>query len=256
MYFIWQEILFKPLLNVLIGIYNTIGLQNLGLAIVWLTIAARLALLPFFFSAERQRKRLVEFHQELAKIQSAFSNNPSVLREEQRQLFKQYNIRRWPKIFSLALQGLILLVLYQVFQGGINLAEIVDSLYAFVHVPRSINTMFLGIDIAEPSFILSFVPALILAFTIIIDHGGIRSRWTRMDLLLVVGFPLATFGILYILPSVKALFVLGSQLFSLAFRFITNFFASIAYQDKLIREKREEEKSKEFEGVPHPKERF
>jgi membrane protein insertase Oxa1/YidC/SpoIIIJ len=256
MLFIWNEILFRPLLNLLVGLYNTIGLQNLGLAIIWLTILTRIALLPFFFAAERQKQKHVELNKELLKLQRSFSNNPSVLRDEQRKIFKRLKIRRWPKIISLAIQGLILVLLYQVFVGGINLAEIVDSLYSFVHVPRSVQTFFLGVDVAEKSILLSLIPAALLALTIVIDHGGFKIKWTQRDFGLLIGFPLLTFAILYSLPSVKALFVMSSQLFSLGFRLLTNFFASIAHQDKLIREKNEKLRTAGKEGIPHPRSRF
>ena len=34
MQFIWDCVIFRPLLNLLIGLYNTIGLENLGLTII------------------------------------------------------------------------------------------------------------------------------------------------------------------------------------------------------------------------------
>lgn len=252
--FIWNEIFFRPLLNILIGLYNTVGLENLGLAIIWLTFVTRILLLPLSFKAEGQRKKQAELQKELYRLQQSYANNPAVLRQEQREALKKFKFRRWPKIISLAVQGFVLLILYQVFVGGVKLGEIVDQLYGFIDVPVAVNTIFLGIDIAQKDFTLSFIPTLILAFTIILDHG--KNKWTRNDLLLLVGFPLATFIFLFTLPAVKAVFILSSMLFGLALRFLTNFFESIAVQDKLMAEKTQKDAEARTQGVPHPKDRF
>ena len=45
MFFLWQEVLYKPLFNVLVFFYNTIAFHDIGLAIVELTILVRLLLL-------------------------------------------------------------------------------------------------------------------------------------------------------------------------------------------------------------------
>src|SRR5690606_32151938 len=116
-----------------------------------------------------------------------------ILREEQKRLFKEYRFRRWPRIVSLASQGFVLLILYQVFIGGIKLSAIVDELYAFVQVPRTIDTVLLGIDIAKPSFSLTLVTVLVLFASIVYEHGGIRTRWTARDLLYAVGLPAGTY---------------------------------------------------------------
>ena len=254
MQFLWTEIFFRPLLNLLIGLYNTVGLENLGLAIIWLTIGTRVVLLPFSFKVESQRKRRELLTDELAALQKSYGNNPSVLREEQKDLLKKFKFRRWPKVINLAVQGFILLVLYQVFVGGINLGALVDSLYSWVDVPITINTVFLGIDIAKSSILLSLMPALVLAGTIVFDHGGMQN-WNARDLFLLIGFPLATFVILLLLPAVKAVFILTSMLFGILFRIITAFFDSVKLHEQLVKDRAKKEAAKSV-NIPHPKDRF
>lgn len=254
--FLWTEIFFRPLLNLLVGLYNTIGLENLGLAIIWLTILTKIVLLPFSFEDEKQREKKIKLNLELGKLQSHFSTNPSVLRDEQKKLFAQYHIRRWPKVFNLIVQGFILLVLYQVFLGGIRLEEIVDSLYPFVSVPTSINTIFLGLDVSHPSFILSFLPAAMLFATIIVDHGGRKTPWSLKDLILLIGFPLATLLVLWYLPAVKAIFIFFSMLFTAILRVLASFLLSIRQQKDQMQKQQDEEKELKNASLPHIKERF
>ena len=44
---LWYSYLFDPLFNGLMLLYNTVAHENLGLAVVYLTIGIRLVLLPF-----------------------------------------------------------------------------------------------------------------------------------------------------------------------------------------------------------------
>jgi len=256
MVFLWTEIFFRPLLNLLVGLYNTVGFENLGFAIIWLTILTRLVLLPFSLREDKQREKQTLLKHEFAALQAHFSNSPSVLRDEQKKLFAKYRIRRWPKVINLVVQGFILLVLYQVFLGGIRLEELVDSLYPFISVPTSINTIFLGVDVAKQSFVLSLLPALLLFVTIIVDHGGRKVPWKFKDLILLIGFPLATLLILWYLPAVKAIFILFSMLFTVALRSLSAFFLSIRQQKADMSQKNDAEKEQKEVGLPHIKERF
>lgn len=255
MEYLWHELLFRPLLNLLIGLYNTIGKESLGLAIIWLTLIVRVTLLPLSLKAADRREKEKSLRSDLAELNKRYTNNPAVLREEQRLAFRTHHIRRWPKILVLAVQGLILLMLYRVFIGGINISSFVQELYRFVHVPFQINTVFLGIDIAQRSYILSSLCGLLLFANIWLDHQLSNRPWRQADLMYLVGFPLFTFIILAILPGVKALFILISILFSDALLIFETFRESVKEQDKLIEDQVAARFAKSQEQ-PHPKERF
>jgi len=253
---LWNALLFRPLLNILIGLYNTIGLNNLGLAIIWLTILVRILLIPVSLKDEKRQRRTQEFEDELTGLRKSYANNPSVLREEQRKLFQQLRFRRWPKILNLTVQGLILVILYQVFVGGIRLQEIVDALYAWVAVPVSINTIFLGIDIAKSSALLSGACAIVLLIEIVLDHQKVKKTWTYRDLLYLVAFPGATFLLLWYLPAVKAMFILTTLLFSAVFDSVRSFLKSVKMQQASIAEQAQKNETDRLANIPHPKQRF
>lgn len=254
--FIWQALVFRPLLNLLIGLYNTLGLENLGLAIIWLTVIIRVILLPFSLKDDERRDKERKLRLELKNLHRLFANNPTVLREEQRRLMKKRRYRRWPKIIVLAVQGLVFIILYQVFIHGINLSAVVDALYSFVDVPFGINTRFLGIDVAHRSAILSGLCGLLLFANIWLDHQLENRPWTPRDLLFLVGFPLVTFLALYLLPAVKSIFILTTMIFSDVLMVLSVFKASIKEQDKIMHEHAAEKARKKDEGVPHPTARF
>lgn len=254
--FLWQSLVFRPLLNLLIGLYNTIGLQNLGLSVIWLTMLVRLALLPLSLKDDARREREQKLKADLKNLQRMFANNPSVLREEQRKLMSSHRFRRWPRIIVLGVQALIFLVLYQVFIHGINLSLVVDALYRFVSVPFTINTSFLGIDISQRSIVLSGLCGAFLFANIWLDHQLDNRKWRQSDLLFLFGFPLATFIVLYLIPGVKSIFILSSMIFSDLLLLVSVFRESIKEQEHIIQHRHQEKKTKKEQGIPHPTERF
>jgi YidC/Oxa1 family membrane protein insertase len=256
MNFIWETLVFRPLLNLLVGLYNTIGMENLGLAIIWLTVLIRVALLPLSIKDEKRRDKERKLKTELKTLQRQFANNPSVLREEQRRLMRTHRFRRWPRIVILVVQALVFLILYQIFIHGINLSQVVDALYQFVRVPISINTSFLGINVGERSFILSGLCGLLLFANIWLDHQLDNRKWTPADMLFLFGFPAVTFFVLFLLPGVKSLFILTTMVFSDAMLLISVFRESIKEQDHIMAKRAAEKALKQDEGIPHPTERF
>ncbi len=256
MQFIWDFVIFRPLLNLLIGLYNTIGLENLGLTIIWLTVLMRIALLPLSIKDEARREKERKLRAELKALQRQFANNPSVLRDEQRKLMRKHRFRRWPKVIILLVQGLVFIILYQIFIHGINLSTVVDALYTFVRVPFFINTKFLGIDVAQRSVILSGLCGALLFANIWLDHQLDNAKWTRSDLMFLFAFPLFTFGFLYMLPAVKSIFILTTMVFSDMILLISTFRESVKEQEKIMAERSAEKARLQDKRVPHPTERF
>lgn len=256
MNFLWETIVFRPLFNLLIGLYNTIGMENLGVTIIWLTVLIRLALLPLSIKDERRREKERKLKVALKNLQRQFANNPSVLREEQRKLMRLHSFRRWPRIVILVVQALVFLILYQIFIHGINLSQVVDALYQFVRVPISINTNFLGIDVAQRSIILSGLCGLLLFANIWLDHQLDNRKWTPADMLFLFGFPAATALVLYLLPAVKSIFILTTMVFSDLMLLISVFRESIKEQEVIMAKRAVEQAQKKDEGIPHPTERF
>lgn len=256
MQWIWHELIFRPLINVLIALYNTVGLENLGLAIIALTVIIRVLLLPLSMKDDTRREQEQKMKRGLSELKRMFANNPTVLREEQRKLMRQFKFRRWPRVIVLLVQGLIFLILYQIFIHGIHINQIVDELYSFVKIPLHINTQFMGINIANRSYILTSLCALVLFGNIWFDHALVNSKWTRREVAFLFGFPALTFAILIMLPAVKALFILSTLLFSDILMVISVFKENIKEQERIMSERSTKKASERIIDVPHPTDRF
>jgi hypothetical protein len=212
----WFVYLYQPLLNVLIIIYNTIANQNMGWAVVWLTIFLRIALLPLTIIAEFTELRRQKAVAEADKALVAFKGDRVAQREEARKIMRRYHISPWAKVLTLGIQLLVLILLYQVFIGGINGQRFVKILYANVDLPGTINTTFYGTNIGMHHNVLwAGIAALYLLVGIYLEHrrGG-HKHWEQAEVFYLVTFPVFTFLVLWYLPMVKSLFILTTMLFS------------------------------------------
>ena len=68
MYTIYQEVLFRPIFNALIFLYS-LTFQDLGIAIILLTIGVRVLLVPLFQRSLAAQKKMAEIQPEIKKIQ-------------------------------------------------------------------------------------------------------------------------------------------------------------------------------------------
>ena len=238
---LWNYYLYTPLLNLLIFLYETIGLHNLGLAVVWLTIFIRLILIILSLIVERNREHYFNVNQQIPEIQRTYRDDSIALRTAVRQLLKKQRINHWAPALLLGLQGLVLVLLYRVFLGGIHFDTINPFLYAWVpHPTAAIDTTFLGIfDVAQRNALIAFIIAIFLYIDIWADQRSRSHLLTRSDLLYRLLFPFFTFIALWLLPSVKAIFILTSIIFSVFFHYFRIVFVRIFFKSS------KEEKAKE-----------
>ncbi len=218
---LWFKFLYQPLFNLLIWLYNNVTANNLGWAIVILTVLLRLILLPLTIIAERNKQKNEELMQEIAELERAYINDPITQKEEIRKLLKQKKIRPWAKATELGVQVLVLVLLYQVFVSGIEGDKVSRTLYCSVNFPGKINADFYGFHLGETHTIVGpLVVALYLLLEIYRNFSKREAKITQSDLAYFILFPFFSFVILWILPMVKSLFVLTSLVFSTFIHFL------------------------------------
>lgn len=210
---IWHDFLYTPLLNFLIWLYNGPAFENLGLAIIYLTVLIRIVLLPFTVISERSKLLYEKLAQKIKNIEHDFKNDPIKKKEMIRQIMKEYRVSPWAKVIVLAGQALILILLYQVFLGGIN--GKLGDLYFWVTHPDFINTKFLGFDLGETrNLFWSGLVGIVLFLEIYFDSRSRPTGLTRSEVAYMIFFPAACFLVLWLLPIAKSIFILTSLFFS------------------------------------------
>lgn len=211
---IWQQYLYIPLFNFLVWLYINYSLFNLGVAVIILTIILRIVLLPFSILNERSKIVSQKLKKEINQIKKDFTGDPIKKKIMIRQLLKQKKIRPWAKAVVLGVQGLVLVLLYRVFVGGINTEEKLHLLYPGIRRPDFINTKFLWFDIGKRNLLIAGIAAGYIFAQILIQRWLISRKVSRKEQIYSLMFPLIVFLVLIILPSVKSIFILTSLIFS------------------------------------------
>jgi YidC/Oxa1 family membrane protein insertase len=188
---------------------------NLGVAVIILTILLRIVLLPFTILSERGKMISQRIKKDLAEIDHDYINDPIRKKQAIRNYLKKKKIRPWAKAVVLGVQGLVLVLLYQVFLGGINTEVKLHLLYPGITRPDFINTDFFGFDIGQRYLLLPPAIAAGYLFAQFLIHSFTHQReMNKKEQVYGLFFPVIIFGILYLLPSVKSIFILTSLVIS------------------------------------------
>lgn len=157
---LFQEVLYRPVLNLLVFFYN-LPFVDFGIAIILLTIFIRLVLWPInskvMISQRENQIKTQEIQEKMQEIQRKYKNNPQLQNEEMLKLFKEKRPNPFNSLFPMIIQIIVLIALYQVIRNiltpdGLNL------LYNFVPKPTEINPMFLKfIDLSKISWWLALL---------------------------------------------------------------------------------------------------
>jgi YidC/Oxa1 family membrane protein insertase len=145
----FTEVLYRPIFNVLIGIYNILPFHDIGIAIIILTILIRVILYPFSFKALVSQKKLQELQPKIKEVQSNTKDNKEEQAKRLMELYKTHKVSPFSGCLPLLIQFPVLIALYKAFLNGLSTTGIV-GLYSFIGNPGVINSMFLGlIDLSK-----------------------------------------------------------------------------------------------------------
>jgi len=230
---IWNNFLYQPLFNLLIWLYENFTNNNLGWAVVYLTVILRFVLLPFTLVTEKAKAREEDLEKKAADIEKSFKNDPVLRKQEIRQLLRARRISPWSRAIVLGVQVLVLVLLYQVFISGITGERIIKVLYPSIDYPGKINTVCYGFELGKfHDWIWPGAVALFLIVEIYWENRKNKSL-SKADLAYFILFPAFSFVALWLLPMVKSLFILTTMVFSV----IIHQFSKIIFKPKTIKNK-------------------
>jgi len=211
---LWFVVFYQPIFNALIWIYSNLAGQNLGFAVIILTVFVRILLLPLTLISEKNTEKNKEIEKQARKYIESYKNDPVVQKEEFRKFMKKHQISPWAKVLILSFQVLLFVLLYQVFMHGISGEKIIKNLYSFVDYPGTLDSTFYGFELGKTHDMFWSLIAVLYLFCSILIRGLIDRTLTKSELIFLIFFPLFTFGLLWFLPMVKALFILTTMIFS------------------------------------------
>jgi YidC/Oxa1 family membrane protein insertase len=160
---IWELIIQQPLTNVMIVMSHYLG-GNFGLAIIILTIAVNLALLPMTLSQIKSSKMMQDLQPKLAELQKKYSKDRQKLAQEQMKLYKESGIKPAGCALTMLIQMPVWFALYQSImlslavapEGLLNLSRFLYP-WNIVYSSLPLSREFIGLDLANSNFILAIL---------------------------------------------------------------------------------------------------
>lgn len=177
---LFHEILYRPLFNGLILLYEFLPGRDLGLAIVVLTVLVRLVLAPLLMRQFRSQRKLSALQPQLGEIRKATADRAEQSRRTLA-LYRHHGVSPASGCLPMLVQLPVLWAMYIVLQRGLD-ASSLAALYAFVPHPGTLNpTAFGFLHLGQPAVqrvagSLGFaVPAVVLAaLTGLVSYWQIR----------------------------------------------------------------------------------
>lgn len=144
---IWHALFFDPVYNFLIVILAHVPGGDLGVAIVVLTLAVKLILLPLSLRAARTQFAMRALEPELAGLKEKHNGDRERIARETMEAYKRAGVNPFASIFLTLIQLPIIFALYFAVTrgGGVPFPDINTALlYSFVVAPETVNMIFLG----------------------------------------------------------------------------------------------------------------
>ncbi len=158
---LFTTVLLQPILNLLIWLYNVIPGQDIGIAIILLTIVVKLVLYPFTIAQIKQQRAMQELQPKIDEVRSRLKDNKEEQAKELMALYAREKVNPAASCLPLLVQLPVFIALYRALRIGLT-SESLSLLYRFVANPQHVDPRFLGLmDLTKPSYVLAIAAAIV-----------------------------------------------------------------------------------------------
>ncbi len=155
MYYIYQTFFYQPVLNLLVFLYNIVPGQDLGIAIILLTIVIKLLLLPLSKQSIKSQKALQDLQPKMDEIKKKYKDKREEQGRAMLELYKENKVNPFSSCLPLLIQFPFLIAVFRVFQNGFTDATL-NLVYPFISRPDSINSLAFGfLELSKPNIYLA-----------------------------------------------------------------------------------------------------
>ncbi len=155
MSYIFRQLFFNPLYNLLILLSAILPGSSLGLAIIILTILVKLILLPLYHKTTTSQQKIRALEPKLKELKIKHADNREEQARQTMALYREHGINPLTSFWLLLIQIPIILALFWVFKDSFTVHR--EILYSFVTPPQSINPTLFGLDLAAKNYILAIL---------------------------------------------------------------------------------------------------
>lgn len=242
---------YNPIYNALVALVAFVPSSDVGIAIILLTVAIRLILLPFSLSAARTQRAMKLLEPRIKELKEKHKGDKEKEALETLALYREAKVNPFTSILTVLIQIPVLLALYFVFHYEPFTTINTLRLYGFTPVPEGVSLQFLGfISITGKSIALAVLAALsqyyqaqlALSGTMKPSEGasGIQGDFQKvMSVQLTYVFPILIGTISYTTSGAVALYFITTNLAGSAQEWYVR--RTLATQEDAVQELREEQ---------------
>jgi len=219
-HFIYTDIIYNPILNLLVYLYNIIPGHDIGVVIILVTIVIRFILAPFMHKSLKGQRAMNALQPKLNEVREKYKNDKEGQAKAMMELYKEHKINPLSSCLPLIVQLPILIALYRVLARALK--GDLGGLYHFVHNPGLIDPRFLHIvDLSKPNFAFAIIAGAAQFWQsrmMLPKTAGGDATMKAMNVQMLYVLPLISVVIAWRLPAglplywiVTTLFAVGQQ---------------------------------------------
>lgn len=158
---LYTELIYRPLFNLLVAIYN-VAWQDVGVAIILLTVLVRLALYKVNSKAIKGQRELQEIQPEIREIQRKYKDDQQKQAQKLMEVYQKHKVNPFSGCLPLLIQFPIIIALYHTFLNGFK-DESLGALYSFIPNPGHLNPISFGgiVDLAVSNVPLAAIASVL-----------------------------------------------------------------------------------------------
>src|SRR3989339_1868166 len=152
----FHTILYQPIFNLFVGLYNLVPGNDVGIVILLITVLIRLALYPSTNKSIKAQRNLQELQPKMEEIKKKYANDKQKQTQATMELYKNNKVNPMSSCLPMLIQLPILIALYMVLRDGLAATDLSQNLYQFIPNPGKLNPITLGfLDLSKASPIIA-----------------------------------------------------------------------------------------------------
>lgn len=187
MIYLFNTFFYQPIFNLLVFLYNSVTFQDLGIAIILLTVIIKLILWPLSKKSIKSQQSLQALQPKIDALKTKYKGNQQEMGKEMMALYKENKINPFSSCLPLILQLPFFIAVYQVLSKGLD--NNFATLYPFITRPELISPYLLGfLDLSKSNIYLAVLAGaaqfwqakMMMAKRVDVKAGGEGSKDENM----------------------------------------------------------------------------
>jgi YidC/Oxa1 family membrane protein insertase len=157
----FHVVFYQPILNLLVFLYSTISFQDIGVAIILLTIVIKLLLLPLSKKSIKIQKAMQDIQPDIEELKKKYKDNKEEQGRALMALYKEKKVNPFSSCLPLLIQLPFLWAVFRVFRD--DPSKHLDQVYPFLSniQPESINMIAFGfLNLGTPNIVIAVMAGL------------------------------------------------------------------------------------------------